>query len=505
MTTDEKKKTEQFFVCLSGGGFRASLFQLGALKRLHESGLLPHVLAYSATSGGSYVAACLALFRNLGYDEKRQPFLVDDWDGIEQMVLRFASKGVLRLTALLVTIFALYGIAATIAAIDLIGLVQTAKLAAGIFICGLLLHLYLFLIVRKSMSKQVDWFKYFDHVERVGDTPHDQPRQTRRLLRMLISPSYLRCQTLNFMGFDGRPLCAVSVLPSIYVTVVDLNDGKEKVFSPPGILSALDATGTRELWEQRSKRFATDARNVELAEMVAASSAIPPLFKPVTLGGLGAFVDGGITDNLAMNVPKALASEINAERGRYSAGSSIPDFTHSVQRVIVIDGSKPIALRPASTRWTQWSFRRVLDAISNQAVLDAGNAALNFARNVKIPSHILALSNGFVGPATEFSSEISDALTAAVCRVRTHLDGFSTEECAVLMYCGYLQAELLLQENADLRRHASFKDAPLRDVTQMLPSAYPAVKADWAALSAHMQASNSLFSLWRGVRRVLNF
>lgn len=498
MTIEENKKPEKFFVCLSGGGFRASLFQLGALKRLHEVGLLPHVFAYSATSGGSYVAACLALFRDVDYDEKQRPFLVDDWDSIEQMVLRFASKGVLRLTALLVAAFAFYGVAAVVTAIDLIGLIEADVLELSLVGGGLLLHLCLFGIVCKVMSQQRDRF------EHCADTPHDRPQGKQRMWRMLTSPSYLRCQTLNFMGFDGRPLSAVSIVPSIYVTVVDLNDGKEKVFTPSGVLSALDATGVRELWEKRTKQAESDARNVEIAEMVAASSAIPPLFKPVMLGGLGTFVDGGITDNLAMNVLKALATEINAERGRYGKGSSLPDFAQCVQRVIVIDGSKPITVRPASTRWTQLSFRRVLDAISNQAVLDAGNAALNFTRNVKIPSHILALSNGFIGPATEFSSEMRDMLSAAVCRVRTHLDGFSAEECAVLMYCGYLQAELLLQENTDLRRHASFKKVPMRDVTTMLPQTYPKVITDWAALSAHMQASNSLFSLWRGMCRLLN-
>jgi NTE family protein len=30
-------------VCLSGGGFRAALFHLGALRRLHELGILQKV------------------------------------------------------------------------------------------------------------------------------------------------------------------------------------------------------------------------------------------------------------------------------------------------------------------------------------------------------------------------------------------------------------------------------------------------------------------------------
>jgi NTE family protein len=47
-------------VCLSGGGFRASLFGLGVLRYVAESGHLADVAAVSAVSGGSLTAAVLA-------------------------------------------------------------------------------------------------------------------------------------------------------------------------------------------------------------------------------------------------------------------------------------------------------------------------------------------------------------------------------------------------------------------------------------------------------------
>lgn len=47
-------------ICLSGGGFRAALYGLGVLRYLAEAGLLPHVKAVSAVSGGSVAAAVLA-------------------------------------------------------------------------------------------------------------------------------------------------------------------------------------------------------------------------------------------------------------------------------------------------------------------------------------------------------------------------------------------------------------------------------------------------------------
>ena len=50
----------QIALCLSGGGFRAALFHLGALRRLHELGLLQRIDTISSVSGGSIIAAHLA-------------------------------------------------------------------------------------------------------------------------------------------------------------------------------------------------------------------------------------------------------------------------------------------------------------------------------------------------------------------------------------------------------------------------------------------------------------
>lgn len=46
-------------LCLSGGGFRAALYHLGAMRRLNELGILPKIDTISAVSGGSILAAHL--------------------------------------------------------------------------------------------------------------------------------------------------------------------------------------------------------------------------------------------------------------------------------------------------------------------------------------------------------------------------------------------------------------------------------------------------------------
>jgi NTE family protein len=48
-------------LCLSGGGYRAMLFHVGALWRLNEAGWLPRLTRVSSVSGGSITAGVLAL------------------------------------------------------------------------------------------------------------------------------------------------------------------------------------------------------------------------------------------------------------------------------------------------------------------------------------------------------------------------------------------------------------------------------------------------------------
>lgn len=56
----EQEGPHAMALCMSGGGFRAAVFHLGALLRLHETGLLHRCALFSAVSGGSIVQAWLA-------------------------------------------------------------------------------------------------------------------------------------------------------------------------------------------------------------------------------------------------------------------------------------------------------------------------------------------------------------------------------------------------------------------------------------------------------------
>jgi NTE family protein len=57
----EARPTIRLGIALSGGGFRATAYHLGVLKRLEELGLLPYVAMLSTVSGGSIAGATYAL------------------------------------------------------------------------------------------------------------------------------------------------------------------------------------------------------------------------------------------------------------------------------------------------------------------------------------------------------------------------------------------------------------------------------------------------------------
>ena len=66
-------------LCLSGGGYRAAIFHLGAMLRLHERDELADVDLFSAVSGGSIALAWLASRYLAGRDGPEEAF--DEWCG----------------------------------------------------------------------------------------------------------------------------------------------------------------------------------------------------------------------------------------------------------------------------------------------------------------------------------------------------------------------------------------------------------------------------------------
>src|SRR5262249_3585772 len=82
----------QLALCLSGGGFRAALFHLGALRRLNELGILSRVDTIASVSGGSILAAHLAT-RMRPWPQPGAP--LDQWEQIVEAPFRsFVRKNI---------------------------------------------------------------------------------------------------------------------------------------------------------------------------------------------------------------------------------------------------------------------------------------------------------------------------------------------------------------------------------------------------------------------------
>jgi NTE family protein len=91
--SSEARKGTAF--CMSGGGYRAALFHLGALRRLNELGLLSRIDTFTSVSGGSIMAAQLATFlaRRGKAAEPGKP--IDGFDaGVANPMRAFAAKDV---------------------------------------------------------------------------------------------------------------------------------------------------------------------------------------------------------------------------------------------------------------------------------------------------------------------------------------------------------------------------------------------------------------------------
>src|SRR5688500_15856638 len=79
-------------LCLSGGGYRAALFHLGALRRLNELGVLGQLDAVSAVSGGSILAAHLVTRVK---EWPREGEAIEAWDrDVAEPFRRFAATDI---------------------------------------------------------------------------------------------------------------------------------------------------------------------------------------------------------------------------------------------------------------------------------------------------------------------------------------------------------------------------------------------------------------------------
>jgi NTE family protein len=80
-------------LCLSGGGYRAMIYHVGALVRLNDLGFLPQLREIASVSGGSITAGMLAVaWRKLRFDDRGRA--TNFHEEVAHPLIRFAAIGV---------------------------------------------------------------------------------------------------------------------------------------------------------------------------------------------------------------------------------------------------------------------------------------------------------------------------------------------------------------------------------------------------------------------------
>lgn len=88
-----RKLEDTIGLCLSGGGYRAMIYHVGAIIRLNELGFLPRIGEIASVSGGSITAGLLALrWQNLRFDDDGRATNLHEV--FVAPLLRFAGKGI---------------------------------------------------------------------------------------------------------------------------------------------------------------------------------------------------------------------------------------------------------------------------------------------------------------------------------------------------------------------------------------------------------------------------
>lgn len=345
---------ERIALCLSGGGFRATLFHLGVVKQLSESGELSRVRIVTAVSGGSILAAHMAL----NWDSYLQGGSA--LDRMVREVIDFAQRDV-----------------------------------RGRLVRRWLLAPILFPVMGSKVFRRIS----------------------------LLEAEYSRL----YRGSDLRVLGPANDSrdrPNFFLLGTSMTSGDACAFSSVGI-------------EKRETQY--ERQMFPLARAVAASSAFPPLFPPVTLTrddldqspakfphNFECISDGGIFDNLGI---------------RWVLERTSRDF----DRVILCDASAPLGWNVES-RFSSLVTRtvRATDILMRRVVDLEGKARPEYIDLQGVRTDLVSIK--FSGSGRESHHK---EIHTRIPLIRTDLNAFTDSEVRLLMQHGHAVASQVLGNDAD--------------------------------------------------------
>lgn len=232
-------------LALSGGGFRASIFHLGVIRRLEELGIMKYVHTISAVSGGSIIAAYYVIemekrLRRCRKDLAKKP---DQLDKFRLEIFEEIAK----------CFFQALG-----------HNLRSRAMVFSPFYHPILFIKSLWPGFSRSDIMQKEFDKWFYH-----GAPLDQ-------LPAVTLPHDKACSQVEQSSL-------VVTGPTVVLNTTSLHTGERKGFK-------------REPVSSLNELHHVNHNVLKLSRVVGASSAVPGLFPPTTISG-DKLVDGGLSDN----------------------------------------------------------------------------------------------------------------------------------------------------------------------------------------------------------------
>lgn len=400
--------TARIALALSGGGFRATLFHLGAIRHLRDQGLLSRVTHISSVSGGSIIGAHLV--------HRWRDYSKGNFDEAAEDLVAFVKKDlrghVLRRALLEVTLGAIARIAMRHLHISWLRNWKPASTTKALSLR------YELLYGKRSLTLTRELL-------RSPDAPPTAGKWWRTLATLLLG----KRSAAESITSGGEIASLETEPPRLYVLATDI-DGNPV------------ALGPGEIWHTTHDPLTPDkkvfprvpAPGTPMARAVAASSAFPGLFSPVKLDkqadcaippGVNfsppPLVDGGVFDNSGVKMLSHIISTLpEAERP-----------TH----LVICDAGMPLAYQVAAFGEGLLdaipSALRVADLLANQVDHTKSPEVLKLRPSTISIRH--CQESALVGaPPLEFQALLQS--------IRTDLDAFSVVEVDLLTRHGYASA-----------------------------------------------------------------
>jgi hypothetical protein len=234
-----------------------------------------------------------------------------------------------------------------------------------------------------------------------------------------------------------------------FFNAVNLEDGEQVALSAAGMHAVSKPRDMDLLRDERHYAGQRLEDNPLLAEAIAASSAFPPVFKPIRIRVRQEdgrrrrvhLLDGAVTDNAGFKLFVSLYFSFRRRANRNGA-SVRRRVLDDIDVVVTCDAGKVVS--PKSSVWTRMGgVMRLLGIAQNAQAYDLfGDIEVLKALNLRplLFGLQVGIPDFYTDDAVRQDIEL-DEINSPLGKIRTHLDAFSIPEIVALAYCGYRQID----------------------------------------------------------------